>query len=395
MIISQTISSDVRAISELERTPEEVVQALCTYDLDHGWWTWQQTAHLCMICFTEKPGTAFAKIGSCAHTFCLECIAEMARVHITEGTVVSIRCPLPDCRGEVAPGILRELVSDAHYERWHRLQIQKILSEIQGLTYCPRCESNGYETPALPPEEPDDPNVPPLVICDRCDYSYCAACRDAYHPNSRCMAQIHRLERLGLQSNLSQSADKTKKQRLAEELESLRFILAGTTPCPKCKMPVSRTQGCNHMICANCSTHFCYRCGADITEAGYGHFRADKCPTFDRDEVERLRGNVDGVGEDALEAELEELRRQYPEQAGMVWNFRPPPGAWRRAARRRQQADVPCPTCRQWNGRAGTNNHVRCRVCRTNFCFACKKAIKGTITDHFRGPGACAQHSAE
>lgn len=248
--------------------------------------------------------------------------------------------------------------------------------------------------PAVDEEESAD--AAPLMICDRCDYSFCAACREAYHPSTRCVAQIHRLERLGLQDKLNGPSDKNQQRRkqLAEELESLKLILSETVPCPKCKMPVSRTQGCNHMICANCTTHFCYRCGTDITDVGYGHFRADKCPTFDREEVERMRGGgIGGYGEDELEAELEELRRQYPDQANIVWNFVPPPGAWRRAARRRQQADAPCPRCGQWNPRAGFNNHIKCRTCKANFCYACRKPIANPVTAHFRGPGACAQHS--
>jgi len=383
---------DTRAKSELN-DPWDVLHTLQVFNKQHGWWTWQQTAHTCPICFSEKPGTAFVKMGTCAHTFCTECVSEMMRVHISEGTVASIRCPLPDCRRDVAPQVVHELADEMLYQRWHRLQVQRILTELPALVYCPRCEVNGVETPILPEEAEGSEDKQDLAVCDRpgCNFAFCPACRQPYHPASNCTAMMERLERLGLQQA---AATKSNKQRLKDELESLRLIMSGTVPCPGCKMPITRTQGCNHMICSNCSTHFCYRCGADITSEGYNHFFAASCPTFDREEVERLQGTAEG-GEDALEAELEELRRQFPDQAGMVWNFRPPPGAWRRAARKRQKADVPCPTCRQWNERAGLNNHVRCRICKTNFCYACKKLIRGTVTAHFRGQGACPQHASE
>jgi len=197
--------------------------------------------------------------------------------------------------------------------------------------------------------------------------------------------------------------DKLRRQRLVEELESLKYIMSVTVPCPKCKMPITRSQGCNHMICGNCATHFCYRCGADITQAGYNHFRADRCPTFDREEVERMQ-HIAGVPvgiQDIREhqnMDVEEMRqellRQYPEQAHIVWNFQPPPGAWRRGIRRRQVADVACGRCGQWNPRAGTLNHIRCRICKTNFCYQCKQVINGTVNKHFRPHGVCYQHSS-
>lgn len=384
---------DPRAVSEME-DPMETLQALQAFDLQRGWWAWKQRAHLCQICLSEKPGTSFSELGACGHGFCTECLTEMLRVHILEGSVASLCCPLPKCRGEVAPGVVRRLVTQPSYDRWRRLEVQRILLELPAMVFCPRCERNGIETPVLPPdgEFSADDSEPPLAVCDRpeCRCAFCAACREAYHPGEVCPAQMKRLEALGRQAQ----GDKSKRQCLAEELMSLRMILAETVPCPKCKIPITRSQGCNHMVCGNCRVHFCYRCGVDITEAGYAHFRADKCPTFDREEVERLREAAFAPeGQEALEAELEALRRQYPEQANMVWNFQPPLGAWRRQARRRRVDDAPCPRCGQWNGRASGNNHMKCRICKSNFCYACRKLIEGTVSLHYRGQGACSQHS--
>ncbi|CAE8581126.1 unnamed protein product [Polarella glacialis] len=362
-----------------------------------GWWCWKQRPHLCLICFTEKQGTAFSEFGSCGHAFCSECVAEMLKIHIVEGSVSSLRCPLPDCRGEVAPRVVRRLAAGEDYSRWRRLQVQKILGGLPSVVYCPRCEANGKETPILPDDEGGgEPEESPLAICDRpeCGCSFCAACREAYHPGIQCIAQISRLEKLGRAVG-ALNEDKSRRQRLTDELQSLKLILAETVPCPTCKMPITRASGCNHMVCSNCTTHFCYRCGKDITKAGYGHFSAATCPTFDREEVERMRdGDGDGLGEEAIQNELEELRRQYPGQADMVWNFKPPAGAWRRLARQKQVADVACPCCGQWNPRAGTLNHIRCRICKSNFCAACKKVVRGTIAGHYRGQMACPQHTS-
>mmetsp|Transcript_54426 Transcript_54426/g.129704 ORF Transcript_54426/g.129704 Transcript_54426/m.129704 type:complete len:632 (-) Transcript_54426:79-1974(-) len=399
--------SDERALSEL-LDAFEVLHELVQFDRERRWWMWRQSLQLCSICFCEKPGSQFTKIGACEHVFCTECMSEMLAVHIADGTIGSIKCPQPSCCGEFGLEAVKALASEEQFQRWQRLKVQLILKEDPALVFCPRCESMGKETPILPSDSQQHASAgssitaptaaeeasPPLAICDRCQYAFCAACREAYHPSSLCGAQMSRLQKLAEQLETAQAS---QRRKLAEELASLRMILADTKPCPKCRMPIVRSQGCNHMCCSNCQTHFCYRCGVDITSVGYAHFRADKCPTFDREEVQRMQGIAgfgNDAGGDAIEAELEELRQQYPDQMHMIWNFQPPPGAWRRAQRRRQVHDIPCPSCRQWNPRTGTNNHIRCRYCKSNFCYACRKAITGIITEHYRAGSGCQQHSS-
>ncbi|KAJ6836271.1 E3 ubiquitin-protein ligase RNF14 [Iris pallida] len=47
-------------------------------------------------------------------------------------------------------------------------------------------------------------------------------------------------------------------------------------------MAISRTEGCNTMLCSNCGQLFCYRCGQKIS--GYDHFSGN-CELFTREEI--------------------------------------------------------------------------------------------------------------
>merc|ERR1712224_362286 len=98
-----------------------------------------------------------------------------------------------------------------------------------------------------------------------------------------------------------------------------------------------------------CRTHFCYRCGKDITDVMYKHFGGDACPTFDRDEVIRMnrrqRNQMVAAAPNAeLDAELEELRRQYPNQDALIAAFQPTHRVWGGGALRRHRTTGMMPT---------------------------------------------------
>jgi E3 ubiquitin-protein ligase RNF14 len=61
------------------------------------------------------------------------------------------------------------------------------------------------------------------------------------------------------------------QQKILDELRSLKEIMKDAKQCPKCKMAISKTEGCNKMVCWNCKEYFCYQCNSAIT--GYEHFR--------------------------------------------------------------------------------------------------------------------------
>jgi len=82
-------------------------------------------------------------------------------------------------------------------------------------------------------------------ICGVCKISACIRCREIQNDNHICNIDI-------LQSILTLSRD--------------------SKPCPKCCAIISKTEGCNHMFCTNCRTHFDWISNKILKTSTNGHY---------------------------------------------------------------------------------------------------------------------------
>jgi len=121
---------------------------------------------------------------------------------------------------------------------------------------CPYLYADGFPSPRL-------------ISCALCKTNFCSSCREV-HSYSKITCQQYQIE-------LQQLLDEQEKAT-----ESWKVSYA--KPCPKCKSPIQKNGGCDHMVCYNCKYEFCYQC---LSKYYDGHLREVHGPLSRRHNITR------------------------------------------------------------------------------------------------------------
>jgi hypothetical protein len=200
---------------------------------------------LCKICYGNYPPSQM--VVSCRHNhmWCRECLGGYLTSKISESQL-AVLCPDIDdatdvgCAELLSEELIRDVVDAqtvAAFERFREMKSNPNIRE------CPRdgCGHTQQTGSARHPE----------MICERCGQAYCFAHASA-HPGETCRVY-------------------EKRQRDAEG-ETLWFLNQISKPCPKCKCPTQKNEGCNHMTCRNCKQDWCWICGRRTGAHGGSHY---------------------------------------------------------------------------------------------------------------------------
>ncbi|GAY60964.1 hypothetical protein CUMW_206140 [Citrus unshiu] len=177
----------------------------------------------CGICFENYPSDRLLA-AACGHPFCSSCWTGYISTAINDGPgCLMLRCPDPSCGAAVGQDMIYLLSSDEDKVKYNRYFIRSYVEDNRKTKWCPApgCDyavdfvvgSGNYD-----------------VTC-RCSYSFCWNCTEEAHRPVDC--------------------DTVAKWVLknSAESENMNWILANSKPCPRCKRPIEKNQGCMHMTC--------------------------------------------------------------------------------------------------------------------------------------------------
>jgi E3 ubiquitin-protein ligase RNF14 len=311
--------------------------ALLDFDIKTKREKFEHETFECGVCLEPKKGANCHRMLLCSHVFCVPCLQGFYNSCITEGDVDSVRCMAPDCgKGSnpapaqgnrdaaIIPKMKKKRKHDRSINPSELLQIplehemvqryvflkrKKRLESDKTTVYCPRqwCQGAARSKKHPKPKDPmvddlsdseDDDNImefdpmgeesqlPPMAdrvsICEDCGYAFCCVCKKGWH------------------GELERCSPRREAELTAEEKATDEYMQLYTRQCPTCKTPCQKQMGCNHMICFQCNTHFCYLCSAWLSEDNpYQHFNTLDSSCFNR--LWELEGG-DGVDPDGAAA---------------------------------------------------------------------------------------------
>ncbi|XP_015691772.1 E3 ubiquitin-protein ligase RNF14-like [Oryza brachyantha] len=322
---------DCRAISR-SLSLESVIPSMLSYSSKKLYQAFLEDLHMCMICLNQSKGSNFIRL-PCQHLFCVKCLGTLCRMHVKEGSVFQLVCPDTKCNASIPPYVLKRLLMEDEFERWDRLRwSQKALDSMSDVVYCPRCVIGCLED--------EDNNAQ----CPKCSFFFCSFCKEPCHPSKQCLTPEEKLQR-------RQASGRMSEREMAQEMLSIKALYSDVRLCPKCRMAISKTEGCNKMVCGNCGQFFCFRCGKAIK--GYDHF--SECQLF-------------------APRDISAWERQMEEQFGnhVRTSLRPVGGT------------VRCPKCRERNFK-DDEKYIFCWACRANYCTLCRREVQDK-RGHFGSP---------
>ncbi|XP_022929862.1 probable E3 ubiquitin-protein ligase ARI8 [Cucurbita moschata] len=189
----------------------------------------------CGICFESYPNSRI-KSAACGHPFCANCWEGYITTSINDGPgCLALRCPDPSCSAVVDQDMINSLVSDEDRKKYARYLLRSYVEDNKKTKWCP---APGCEHAVLF----DAGNGNYDVSC-LCTYGFCWKCTEEAHRPVDCAT----VEKWILKNSA--------------ESENMNWILANSKPCPKCKRPIEKNQGCMHMTCTPpCTFEFCWLC---------------------------------------------------------------------------------------------------------------------------------------
>lgn len=277
----------------------------------------------CLICCDDMDGTSddWVELAGCDHAFCAECLGDyVAECSKSKEFGVTIKCPHHECTALMSFEEIKRLAPSLEvYESLQKASDEMFVAAAEDLCFCPHPGCDRIVRRVLPSfvlSAKLDRNL--INLCGAACAGAHASCEEGGCPltydgvpdanygltvNAVQPKKPHRFcfscSSQTMHWPINCDALEQWKEKIANEIGEVEdgeepvdgvnfndvaqrlWMKANTRPCPKCKAPIEKNDGCNHMTCSNrnCRHEFCWICREDWkihnTETG-GFFRCNR-----------------------------------------------------------------------------------------------------------------------
>lgn len=254
----------------------------------------------CPICYCDVARHETFSL-ACGHACCVTCYCEYAEVHVSSANPAMLTCQAPNCNFLFEPMALMALLSARRWSTYCTNTVSAyVAKQSRSLQWCPSsaaCDyivqtgdisdglnafsSSSESTKKDEKEEGEEisghggghkfqkqetlrskNDVLPALICCECSHAYCAVCKiPGGHYPATC-AEMNQWK--------TEFPDDLKPRAEDEEALTNKMLSTITRTCPSCGLIISKSGGCPHMSCSQCSYQFCWVCLVSWASSHYG-----------------------------------------------------------------------------------------------------------------------------
>ncbi|KAH0812293.1 hypothetical protein GEV33_010496 [Tenebrio molitor] len=235
---------------------------------------------MCEICLSTISNWEQPVKMSCRHSFCKTCWESYLTTKIQDGDAHHILCPAYQCHILVPVELIEKLVSPDMARRYLQFDIKAFVESNKSIKWCPIAGCG--RAVRLPEAEQTGnrinnksaPITSHAVDCGNAHF-FCWECLGEAHAPCGCkqwqewQIKIAEIKPEELKASCSGS----------EDAANCLWLVTNSKPCPNCKSPIQKNEGCNHMKCSKCKFDFCWVCQESWkrhSSATGGYFRCNR-----------------------------------------------------------------------------------------------------------------------
>ncbi|GMR30825.1 hypothetical protein PMAYCL1PPCAC_01020, partial [Pristionchus mayeri] len=239
------------------------------------------TERECPLCFNRVSTWMFPRMTGCPeHASCIHCLMRYVTLEVMENRV-EVSCP--ECPALLHPSDVRAILrasvgGEDAIAKYEEFSVRKCLLSEPDTRWCPAPDC-GFAVIAA------GCAACPQLRCSRpsCGTLFCYHCKDVWHDSMTCeearrtrgifavsiapSGESRRgILRYGRRSSI---ALRRGSSRMSSEAMTLKP--GDVKSCPRCRALIVKMDdgSCNHMVCAMCSTEFCWLCLKEISDLHY------------------------------------------------------------------------------------------------------------------------------
>lgn len=237
---------------------------------------------MCEIClFTISNWEQPVKM-SCKHSFCKICWKSYLTTKIQDGDAHNILCPAYQCHILVPIELIEKLVTPDMARRYLQFDIKAFVESNKSIKWCPIAGCGRAvrlpEAEQIGSSRTANNKLVPIT-------SHAVDCGNAHFFCWECLGEAHAPCGCKQWQEWHVKIKEVKPEELkascsgTEDAANCLWLVTNSKPCPNCKSPIQKNEGCNHMKCSKCKFDFCWVCQESWkrhSSATGGYFRCNR-----------------------------------------------------------------------------------------------------------------------